>query len=228
MPGRAIAAWSVIIGLAFTAGWWLGAERQPDQGDWHPRVAMQDSVVTVLAEPKPLSEFHLASSDGGDYGPDQLRGVWTLMFFGYTSCPDVCPGTLAVLARVHDQLINNGMPARRLRVVFVSVDPQRDSLEQLFAYVRFFHQRFVGVTGKRKQIDRLISQFGARYRIGDKTGRYAVEHTDAVFLINPAGRYQAFLSSPHQVDRMVSRIQLVRELFGSASATSGEVKVPGG
>lgn len=162
-------------------------------------------------DPKQLQVFATIDQSGQMFDIDRLQGRWSLLFFGYTHCPDVCPLTLAVLNDLYGQL-QGSAEARDLQVIFVTLDPERDTTERLQEYVGYFNPAFVGLGGTIDQIMSLASQVGVFYMYGDKsaTGDYVVDHTAAVFLIDPRGRLVAIFSSPHQVDSIRERYKMIR------------------
>lgn len=132
----------------------------------------------------------LKAAGGRDFSLVELTGQWVWLYFGYTHCPDVCPTTLAHLAEAHKQLAS----PERVKVVFVSVDPKRDTPEVLAKHAAFYDPSFLGVTGDVAAIDRLTSALGARYVIGlpvGASGDYPVSHTNTVYVIDPEGHLAA-------------------------------------
>ena len=135
------------------------------------------------------------------------------MFFGYTHCPDVCPTTLQTLRRVHEKL--EQMQVVPPQVVFVTVDPQRDSVETLDRYVRYFNENFIGLTGSQDGLEKLAAALGVYYRkaagaSGDiEADDYAMDHTAALLVINPQGNVAALLSPPHEVDRIIQDLRVI-------------------
>ena len=157
--------------------------------------------ATLLDAPRPLPEFALTDHQGRDFLRDSLRGQWTLIFFGFTHCPDVCPTTLATLAEVRRQLAD--LPAGDLPVVaFVSVDPARDTPAALGRYVAHFDPQFLGVTGLPVAIEALTHHLGVAVSLGpvSEDGNYTVDHSAAIFLINPSAAFTAVFGSPHVAD----------------------------
>ncbi len=129
--------------------------------------------------------------------PNALRGRWSLLFFGFTHCPDVCPTTLAMLANVV-----GGIPAPP-QVVMISVDPARDQPEALARYVRAFNPGFVGWTGDAVALASFSRQFYATYQaVPDAAGSYLMEHTSSVMVINPEGKQVGYLMIPHDPKKM--------------------------
>jgi protein SCO1 len=152
---------------------------------------------TMLEPARPLPAMDFVDQQGAAFGPERLRGRWSLMFFGFTSCPDVCPATLGVLAQV-EKLVADLPAEQRPQIVLISVDPQRDTPEQLAAYVKFFSPSFTGVTGKQEAVDEFARQMGVPVAITRlDSGGYTVDHSAAIFLINRAGEMRALFSTPH-------------------------------
>jgi protein SCO1/2 len=143
---------------------------------------------TLWPEPRLLKGFLLMDHLGKEFGPDQLKGQWNLVFFGYTSCPDICPTTMSVLRQVQVQLGEQGR--RAPRVWMVSVDPERDDPDKLGAYVSFFGDNMMGVTGTAEQTEILMRQMGAMFERGtpNDQGYYDIAHTSSVFVVDPRGR----------------------------------------
>ncbi len=138
-----------------------------------------------------LQEFQLVDQHGQPTGREQLYQQWTLAFVGYTYCPDICPLTLAKLAGVQPDLA--AMVKEPLKVWFISVDPQRDSVEQLNNYVNYFQQPAVlGLTAGHDQLFPFVRQLGLMYALNSNAeGNYLVDHSASVVLINPQGQLVA-------------------------------------
>ena len=157
--------------------------------------------ATLFATPRALPVFSLTDQDGRPFGRTDLEGQWSILFFGFTHCPDVCPSTLATLAAARRELAD--LPeAAQPRVVLVTVDPERDTAEKLRAYVAFFDPAFAGVTGTPDAIASLTAQMGVAVRQGerDEFGNYTVDHTAALFLVDPDGALVGIFSTPHTPD----------------------------
>ena len=153
--------------------------------------------ATLLTPPRPLPEFQLVDQDGAAFELSHLKNRWSLLFFGFTHCPDVCPTTLGVLARTEEALAE--LPAQqRPQIVFVSVDPKRDTPQQLASYVKFFSSTFTGVTGTQQSIDDFTRALGVPVAITPtENDDYSVDHSAAIFLIDPQGAMRALFSTPH-------------------------------
>ena len=163
---------------------------------------------------KALQAFALEDQNGRAFGLDRLRGHWTLLFFGYTNCPDICPVTLAVLENALTLMRKADADAELPQVVFVSVDPKRDTPEHLGAYVSHFDPSFVGVTGSDANLAAFAGQLGALYVLGDADaeGQYSVDHTAALFLIDPRGHLVALFQAPHAADVLARDIPRIEAL----------------
>jgi len=166
-------------------------------------------LAVLKTRPIELQDFSLTDQNNKPFTLKELRNKNTLLFFGYTSCPDICPTTLTVLNRVHKQLEN------KINVVFVSVDPQRDTIDKLSGYMEYFNKDFLGVTGSKKDIDQVIKQFNAGYLIEEKTSddNYLVSHTSSIFLINPELNIIAAFSPPHHASIIASQFEMINKMY---------------
>ena len=175
---------------------------------------LPDRVMTLLPEPRPLGPFLLTDQRDLPFDLARLQGRWSFVFFGFSFCPDVCPTTLAVLARVQRLLGENGADTQQVQVVFVSVDPHRDTPAQLALYLQHFDPAFVGASGEEGQIANFAAQLGAAYRTEYAPGAadYPVFHTTAVFLVDPQASLHAVFTPPLDAAAIAARFKGVREL----------------
>jgi len=166
-------------------------------------------------EPKPLRTFELSDQYRQAFNLERLKDKWSFVFFGYTYCPDICPTTLSTLTGMVKQLQEDPQGLSNIQVVFVSVDPQRDTPDVLEAYLKYFDEAFQGVTGAQQDIDRLTRQFGAAYMKEPETthGQYLVSHTSSIFLVDPYGQLIAAFSPPHDANTIVDQFRQMRSLF---------------
>lgn len=150
-----------------------------------------------LDAPEPMPAFELATKDGEVFSRETLNDQWTIIMFGFNSCPDVCPFTLSNLEHAISETALRVRPDNVPKVVFVSVDPDRDA-DSVSDYALFFHPEFRGVTGARDQIDTLIEATDSFYRLlpPDRDGHYDVQHSSAVSVIGPDGNLRAKLQPP--------------------------------
>ena len=159
--------------------------------------------VHVNPEPAPVAAFTLTDQDGRPYTPAQLQGHWTLLFAGFTHCPDVCPTTLALLAQLRQRLTAG---PERLELLFLSVDPERDTPEQLKRYTAHFGAGIRGVTAPGAQLDAFCASLGLAYvKVpGARPGDYTVDHSAALVLLDPRGRVAAYFQAPHRLDTLAA------------------------
>ncbi len=170
--------------------------------------------ATLLPQGHTLTPFTLIDDHNKPFTQDSLRGQWSFAFFGYTHCPDVCPTALGALKRVEGLLEADGVTPLP-RVLFISVDPSRDTPETLASYVAYFHPAFVGVTGEDKELKGLTQQLGIRYgrSASGNDKDYEVEHSAAIILFNPEGHYQAVFGMPHDPDKMATDFMAIRHWY---------------
>jgi len=179
-------------------------------------ILLPDQVMTLFPAPKPLAAFAFTDHENRVFDLSRLKGKWSFLFFGYTHCPDICPMTLATLARAHESIAKTTAGAKDVQFVFISVDPSRDTAGKLGEYVTYFDTSFLGVTGSSAQLGNLAGQLGAAYEvpITPGTDNYPVYHTAAVFLVDPRARYHAVFAPPLDAEGISRRFKVLRELEG--------------
>lgn len=188
---------AIVAIVAATAGALLA--RSAFDGARVPQAAM--TAGTLLEPPRPLPALSLVDQSEQPFTLERLRNRWTFLFFGFTNCPDVCPATMGVLKQLEASL--QDLPANeRPQVVLVSVDPERDTPQQLASYVRFFSPSFTGVTGTQEALDSFTRALGVPVAISKRDGNYSVDHSAAIFLIDPGTNLRALFSTPHEPARI--------------------------
>ncbi len=161
----------------------------------------------ALEAPRVVDGFELVDHNGVAFGPDNLRNGWNLIFIGFSHCPDVCPATLHVLGRVDERLRDQG---RALNTVFVSVDPERDTPEVLSEYVGHFGDHVAGVTGAHDQLEVFSSRLDFAYvRVPGSAGRYTVDHSGALALVDPRARLVGYFLPPFDADALTDDLSAV-------------------
>ncbi|MCW8905743.1 MAG: SCO family protein [Sedimenticola sp.] len=164
---------------------------------------------TLIPRTRPMTPFALTDHRGRPFTQSSVQGHWRLLSFGYTHCPDICPTTLAMLARLDDQLRQQA-PEIDIRTAFVSIDPERDTEEVLADYVPYFNPDFIGVTGSPPEIEKLTGQLGILFQRVDGENSemgYLMDHSASIILLNPQGEFQAVFGAPHQVNAMARDLQ---------------------
>jgi len=191
---------SAILGACACAlglGVWIGS-----QSSWFIDRAAPIANGLVFENPRPISTFRLIDFDQGTFSVDQLKGRWSFIYFGYSTCGQVCTETLIELKRLILALssLDNALP---IQVVFVTVDPGRDSASRLKTYLREFDSTFIGITGDINTLAFFAAELAAPFTLGPDAGEsYALDHSNSIMLINPSAALQAVLAPPHDAQRL--------------------------
>jgi len=161
----------------------------------------------VPETPRKLAFPALQQGNGSHFDKASLEGKWSLLFFGYTNCPDVCPTTLSELANAKQKFEQSDKQFPQ--VVFISVDPLRDNIKVLDEYVRYFDKEFIGATGEEKLLRAITVQTNSAFMIepSENDNEYQVGHSLNLVLVNPDVELVAVLSSPHSVKSIVDTLQ---------------------
>lgn len=181
------------LGLMVFVGWW--------------RVDGPGTPQSTGQRPLPLSamDFRLTDHEGREVGPETLIGSPAMVFFGFTYCPDVCPTTLADIS---GWLQAMGEDAGELNVIFITVDPERDTVEAMAEYVSYFDPAIRGWTGSPDEIARVAESFGVSYeRVPAANGDYTINHTASVFLFDAAGRFVSTIDYHEPRETAVPKIR---------------------
>lgn len=189
--------WGLAVACAALAGFWVA--RQVDSSP--PQLASGTWFPTA----RPVGELALIADTGRAFSLRDLQGRPTLVFFGFTHCPDVCPTTLVTLAKVRRLA---ALPD--LRVLFVSVDPARDTPAVLAQYVHAFDPDFVGASADAREIGRIAQKFGvAVARVDLPGGDYTMDHSAAVFLLDRRARIVAVFTPPFDVTPLAADLRRI-------------------
>lgn len=171
---------------------------------------------TWLGPGRPLPEFTLVDQAGKPFNKERLQGRWNILFFGFTSCPDICPTTLTTLGSVEKSL-QDLAATDRPQVLFVSVDPQRDTPARVDAYVKFFSPTIRGITGTPEAIASFADALHVPYAITPlPDGTYTVDHSSALFLVGPDGALRAVFSAPHDATKLATDFRQVVSRIAAA------------
>ncbi len=157
--------------------------------------AMIDAGIILLPQSRTLPDLSLTNQLGEQVQVDELKGKWSLLFFGYTFCPDICPTTLAQLRELKSKMPKEAVD--NLQVVLVSVDPNRDTPEQLKKYLGYFDPQFHGLTGELASIQKLANAVSIPFIPGDTSKEnYTVDHSGNLVVIGPDGTQRGFIRAP--------------------------------
>lgn len=161
---------------------------------------------TAFPAPRALADFTLVDTLGAQATPASLRGHPTLVFFGFTNCPDVCPTTLAVLASTQKKVAVPG-----LKIALITVDPERDTPEQLGRYVASFGSESIGLTGSPPEIVKVMRAFGvASSRVDLPGGGYTMDHSATVFVLDKDARIVAVFTPPLRADALARDLETLK------------------
>lgn len=187
--------------IAIATGTWLSMRVMT------PPAELQ--TATLLPAPAELAEFSLLDQDGKTFTSESFKGTWSLVFFGFTHCPDICPLTLQVLANARQLMADNGEQILP-RIVLVSVDPERDRPENLARYVAHFGDHTVGVTGELAEVRKLTDGLGVFFeKAGDDPQNYLVDHSAVVIVVNPDGNFHSLFGAPHHAENFAHDMPLL-------------------
>lgn len=198
-----VALVALVIGL--TVSKVLNTERQLDTAE------LLDAGIVLLPQGRDMPELTLTNQDGESVSLQQLEGQWNLLFFGYTFCPDICPATLAELRQLRGMLPEE--TRQRMQPILVSVDPERDTPEQLKTYLDYFDAGFIGLTGPLDNIQTLANAAGVPFIPGDTSKEnYTVDHGGNLALIGPDGRLRGFIRAPMRTQKLAEQLPMVLAL----------------
>lgn len=207
--------WIVVVVVAIAAA---GAGAYLARMSRHADAPVLESG-TFLPAPKVLADFELVDTSGARATLATLRGHPTLVFFGFTHCPDVCPTTLAVLTEVQKRVIAQDPKLVGLKVALISVDPERDTPAQLGSYIASFKGDLIGLTGGAREIVNVSRSFGvASSKVDLGGGNYTMDHSATIFALDSGGRVVAVFTPPFRAAALTSDIaRLAPVLTGSRS-----------
>lgn len=192
-----VAIVAVVLGL--TVNRVLSGKGQGDQ------TALIDAGVILLPQSREVPDLKMVDQDGQSVSPGSLKDKWTLLFFGYTFCPDICPTTLAQLRQIKSELPKEAVD--KLRIVLVSVDPNRDTPQQLKTYLGYFDKQFVGLTAPVDIIQKLANAVSIPFIPADTSKpNYTVDHSGNLALLGPDGTQRGFIRGPLNNQKLVAQL----------------------
>jgi len=157
--------------------------------------------------------FTLIDQDGKEFNSDSLNGKYSLLYFGFTFCPDICPDSLQKVAQVLDNLKSYNVP---LQPVFITLDPSRDTPELLKKYVAYFNPNFIALTGSEAQIKHVANLFKVYYaKVEGHNKDYMLDHSAFIYLIDKSGKYLAHFDTADKVDVITYKLTKILKADGS-------------
>lgn len=164
----------------------------------------------AMPDQKPLPVVTLEMAGKGNISTQDFKGKWHLLYFGYTFCPDVCPVELTALHDMYAQLETKIVKEKLPQVVFISIDPKRDSPKRAMEYAHYFDPNFIGITGKPEQLTELGDPLGIAWFKEKNTNilaeasdkNYLISHSTTILMVNPEGKVVGFFPAPHDSSKM--------------------------
>jgi protein SCO1/2 len=192
--------------------------------------------ATLLPKAKQIESFnlihHAQGQSSGKFNKESIMDNWSMFFFGYTRCPDICPTALYMMSTMMRQIEDNPTAVKQIpQIVFVSVDPQQDKPEALQEFVSFFHPAIIGTTGEQSVVDKLVREVGAIYQrvyylnenvvvfenqdsIPEQLkNAYLIDHSAAIYLFNPDGDLHAIFPMPHEPEVMIRDLAAIQQAW---------------
>lgn len=202
----------VIMTLVAVGGFWFHQQDTTSPQELSQQGVNEVGYLLVHQPARAIAPFQLTTHLNKPFGNEQLLGNWSILFLGYTYCPDICPTTLAMFKSVYTRLTE----VRPVQVVFVSADPQRDSPERLHQYINYFHPEFIGATAPHADLYPFTRNLGLAYAMfdGETPDSYLVDHSASIVVVNPEGKIAATLKpmpSPHGYVPTVQSSQLLQD-----------------
>ena len=201
--------------VAMSAGLWLAQSSKTNENPLSaPRIQ-----GAIYPSEKLIDPFKLVNHLGNEFNNESLAGHWSIIFVGYTHCPDICPTTLSLMSEVHRELSLQKMEPPH--VIFLTIDPERDTPKIMKNYIDFFNAEFTGLTGELKDIEKFAKNLNAVYRKapgldGEITkDDYLMDHSSALMLINPQGNLQSILTAPHTLGKVIDSIIKSRAYYST-------------
>ena len=171
--------------------------------------------VTLFGSGLAVDDFQFIDQHGNAVDKSSFKPGWRLVFFGYTFCPDICPTTLADLNRVWKKL--SPQAQQSVQVVFVSIDPERDTPESLAPYLAYFNSEFMAMTGNVASLERLAEQLNGFYaRVEREDGMaYLMDHSSNLMLVDDSWQYRGYIEPPFKRDALVEAFEILAESAAS-------------
>jgi protein SCO1/2 len=184
------------------------------------RAAVPELIKAVNVSPhKDIHIEGLIRHNNTLMSQSDLKNKWTFLFFGYTNCPDVCPATLTQLVLMKKSISQWSNKPINSQYLFISVDPERDTVPRLAEYIQYFDNNFIAATGSQSKLKQVEKQFQVFHRYGkkDSNGLYTVQHSAEIYLINPRGQLTAKFTPPMDIPLAVKQIAMILERYRNAT-----------
>ncbi len=171
--------------------------------------ALRANNAFMFEAVRDIGDFALVDEESKPFTPAALKGKWSLLFFGFTYCPDICPTTMAQLNQFYKEL--DMQYAADTQIIMVSVDPARDDPAKLRDYVRYFNPQFRGVTGEFLEIQKFATALNMPFaKVPGGGDNYQIEHGGNIAIVNPQGHYVGFFKTPHELSKLETNYRSIR------------------
>lgn len=199
----------VVVFISFVLAGFFHKFNQPRILNKHE---LRENGAVLLQTPRKFSEFEFTDHKGQPFGMEQLKDKWSLIFFGFTHCPDICPTTMASAAKMYAGLEDDEKD--QLQVILISLDPERDTTEKLAEYVPYFNPDFIGATGNKYVLLKLATELNVAFsKVELEGGDYTIDHSGNMILVNPYGHYYGFLKPPFAEGNMQRALRSIMAGF---------------
>lgn len=195
---------TIVVGLlALVTGFWLAVTQYNDSS------TISEEVGIIYPQARQIGEFNLVDDNNQPVTADRFKGMWWVVYFGFTYCPDACPVALADMKKIKSLLPEKH--AKKLGFLFVSVDPQRDTPARLKQYVSYFDPEFLAVTGEPGELEQLAGNVGVVFIVPEnpEDENYIVDHSTFMQLWNPQVNLKAIFRVPHKPEQVVDAIEKI-------------------
>lgn len=179
-----------------------------------------DTVPSGILWPNPhkIENFDLTDQFSNPVTLGNLKGKWSIVFFGFINCPDICPSTLQTMVRAHKELQKNSIYSRLGQIIFVSVDPERDTPDQLRKYAGHFSPDLIAATADIESLKKITRAFKSLFmKTYDSDGSYSVDHSSGIFLISPEREMLSVLTYPHNYSAIIERFEKASKFYSELS-----------
>ena len=202
--------WIFLLAIAMLAAL-FGMWSQFNLKSEHDIDKLDLDVATIFPQPRLIQPFELKGADDKPFTQENLKGQYSLVFFGFTHCPALCPTTLSTLNQSY-QMLQDRKVKSLPQIVFISVDPERDTPAVIKTYLSSFNKAFVGATGSKKELDELTQEMSVLYTKVLEPGKaeqYTIDHSGTLVLINPKGQVQGVFTLPHDAQKIAHDLEKI-------------------
>jgi protein SCO1/2 len=204
----------VIIAIAISIGLGIYASgKKFDLGDINQQLTQ---ATYLYDQKKAIADFTLIDHNNNTFTPESIKGIWTFWFFGFTHCPDICPITLGTLSATVNSLKSKHNIDDEIKIIFVSVDPERDEIAKLKTYTSAFSEHALGVTASEEQLAPFLKNMGViaiKQSPKQDSSDYLVDHSSSIFLVAPDTGISAYFGTPYNAEHIAQDFLTIRKFY---------------